>query len=253
MYRILSQTSDPCSLLLQEKYIKQDYKTCSYTDVSYYTESWPVCPVPVDKDNYIEKGNSLFVQEKPKPISLIMPEDIRCDGLLCPIPPTESQLNRPDPELSSTIFQDFLPIVPYMELLFTPTENKSSLEEELMDLFSLEKIIVLLDLFSLYLCYKWSSKNNKDDSSAEREYKDEENEDEDAECRGESTKTVPTECTYFFQNEDQKSRFKKKHFGFNVRKSFCRCPQKTKKNGNERKALSRLFLQFIRQCFQRDM
>ncbi|KAE8594325.1 hypothetical protein XENTR_v10019578 [Xenopus tropicalis] len=235
----------------REKDIKLNYHKYDQTEVVDNIESWPVCPVPVETDNYVETSNSLFEQEKLKPIVILIPEDIRCDGLLCPIPPIEEQLNRADPELSSILIQDFLPIVQYIELLMTPTENKTSLNEELMDLFSLEKFIILLDLLCLYWYYKKGSEKDKEDASAKTECNVEENEDEEAEHIRESA--VPSDCTYFFQHEHLQTKSKKKRLGFNVRKSFCR-PHKTKRNGtNERKELSRLFLHSIRQCIQRDM
>ncbi|KAE8600247.1 hypothetical protein XENTR_v10013149 [Xenopus tropicalis] len=248
----MPQTSDPLTFLLQERDIKQDSKEYSYREIAGYTESWPVCPVPAERGSYAESSDAPLVQEKPRPIVLLIPQDIRCDsvsdyfllqGLLCPIPPIESQLT--NPELSSAILQDFLPIVPYIQLLVFPTENKSTLTEELMDLFSLEKFIVLLDLFCLYWCYKKSSKKTKDGASAETESDAEPSpiiqhqSDEAAEHREESAMSFPTDCTYFFQHQEPKS--KKKRLGFNVRKSFCRPPNKTQKNGtghgNEQKEL----------------
>ncbi|OCT72328.1 hypothetical protein XELAEV_18035302mg [Xenopus laevis] len=93
MESTLSHTSDPCTFLLQERYIRDTEKFCNHIDKWEYCESRSVCPVPVEWNSYTEdlpSDNIKFVQEKPKPTPLLIPEDIRCDGLLCPIPPRES-------------------------------------------------------------------------------------------------------------------------------------------------------------------
>ncbi|OCU02592.1 hypothetical protein XELAEV_18008355mg [Xenopus laevis] len=165
MYSTLSQISNPCMFLLQEQNIKEDYNKYSYTKEIFSYR--PVCPVSVEKERDVETSDALFVQEKPKPIVLLIPEDIKCDGLLCPIPPIESQLKRPDPELYKVIIWDFLWIDPYIKLLMTPTENTSRLKGEFMDLMSVKKLVVLLDLLCLCWYYRTTSKKKKDSSSAE--------------------------------------------------------------------------------------
>ncbi|XP_041420140.1 nucleoplasmin-like protein ANO39 [Xenopus laevis] len=337
---------------LNENYIKQDYKEYFHIEVKDYNVYSPVCPVTVESDSYVETSNALFVQEKLKPIALLIPEDIKCDGLLCPIPPIERELKRPDLDLSNVTIWDFQSVVPYLQLLMTPTNNKSGIKEELMGLLSPKNLVILLDLLCLYWYHKKSSKKKKEAVSAETESKaetsliinhqsdeeneneeepsliinhqsdeenenekepsliinhesdeeneyeeepsliinhesddeneeepsdeenedeeepsdeenedeeepsDEENEDEEVEHIRESTMSGPSDCTYFFPYEHQESKSKKKRFGFNVRKSFCPSPNKTRKNetsyGKERKKFSRLFLNFIRQSFQRD-
>ncbi|XP_041418284.1 uncharacterized protein LOC121393517 [Xenopus laevis] len=174
MYSTMSQTSDPCTFLLQERDIKEHIETLNYVTegFNYIKLSLPVCPVSVEKAGYVEDvecGNTLFVQEEIRPVPLLIPTDIRCDGLRCPIPPIEGQLTNREPELSSAIIQEFQLIVPYIETLISDTENGTSVKGIILG-FLLPEIFAFL----LEFCYgHWSSRKKaekeKDEAPSERE------------------------------------------------------------------------------------
>ncbi|KAE8600165.1 hypothetical protein XENTR_v10013112 [Xenopus tropicalis] len=250
----MPQTSDPLTFLLQERDIKQDSKEYSYREIAGYTESWPVCPVPAERGSYAESSDAPLVQEKPRPIVLLIPQDIRCDGLLCPIPPIESQLT--NPELSSAILQEFLPIAPYIEPLIRDTANGTSVGGVLMGFLVPELIAYLLEF-----CYgRWSGRKkpekDRDEGPAGRESEGPQSpaptHDNMEEEAGLSSRRSQK------REEPRSAKMRKKRRqseAHEPRGSHSeKRPQKTKSNGTmtgeEEKEFKQLLQQFLCQCLQ---
>ncbi|OCT77484.1 hypothetical protein XELAEV_18028576mg [Xenopus laevis] len=200
-----------------------------HIEVKDYNVYSPVCPVTVESDSYVETSNALFVQEKLKPIALLIPEDIKCDGLLCPIPPIERELKRPDLDLSNvTIWAALM------------------LETRLL----LPEIIAYI----LGFCYgRWSSRrkaeNDRDESPAGRKSEGpqspsqtHDNMEEEAEISRRRSKK---------REEPRSAKKKKKQHHSEAQEN-----QGPKSNGKmkaeEEKELKQLFHQFICQCLEGD-
>ncbi|XP_041432238.1 uncharacterized protein LOC121397980 [Xenopus laevis] len=250
-----SQTSDPCTFLLQERDIKQDYTTFSYTKTTDFTEFRPICPVPVESyEEDVESGNTLFVQEEIRPVPLLIPMDLICDGLRCLIPPIEGQLTNPGLELSSAIIQEFLPIVPYIEALIGDTENGTSVIGILLGFLLPEVFAYLLDFYY----GRWSSRKkaekDRDEAPAGRESEEPQSPDQTQDNVEEEAELSGRECKQKEEPRCAKKRNKKQHHS---EAHELQVPQKPKSNGTmeeeDEKELKRLFQQFICQCLEGDL
>ncbi|XP_017949579.2 uncharacterized protein LOC101731018 isoform X1 [Xenopus tropicalis] len=265
-----------CSL--QERPINDDDEKFYYgTEPVAHAVPGPVCPVPIERNKEeFQCGNTQFVQEKPEPLPLLIPGDITCDGLLCPILPTAGQNPNPQPDLSGAIMQDFLPILPYIKRLFRDTEQQPSMEEILMDFLSPQTLIlILLELSCLYIWDKMKAQEAGDgacagtesegeQSAAIKPHNHEEDEEEEALQMRESTKRKPRTAKVFFSrkkqicfsNEHQGSKPKGKRLGFNVRRCLCRSPRETERKrrtrGEEKREFQQLSLQFLSLCLGGD-
>ncbi|XP_031758063.1 uncharacterized protein LOC101734310 [Xenopus tropicalis] len=175
-------------------------------------------------------------------------------GLLCPIPPIESQLT--NPELSSAILQEFLPIAPYIEPLIRDTANGTSVGGVLMGFLVPELIAYLLEF-----CYgRWSGRKkpekDRDEGPAGRESEgpqspapthDNMEEEAGLSSRKSQKREEPRSAKMrkkWRQSEAHEPR------GSHSEKS----PQKTKSNGTmtgeEEKEFKQLLQQFLCQCLQ---
>ncbi|OCT79561.1 hypothetical protein XELAEV_18026369mg [Xenopus laevis] len=244
---------------LRERNIKEHIETSDYVTegFNYIKLSLPVCPVSVEKAGYVEDvecGNTLFVQEEIRPVPLLIPTDIRCDGLRCTIPPIEGQLTNREPELSSAIIQEFQLIVPYIETLIRDTENGTSVKGILLGILLPEVFAYLLEF-----CYRrWFSREkeekDKDEAPAERENEGlqipaqtHDNMEEEAELSRRGSK----------KKEEPISAKKKKKLHHSESDHEHQDSQRPKSNetmkGEEEEQLQQLFQQFILQCLKGDL
>ncbi|XP_041447001.1 uncharacterized protein LOC108714638 [Xenopus laevis] len=238
----------------KERDIKEHIETSNYVTegFNFIKLSLPVCPVSVEKAVYVEDvecGNTLFVQEEIRPVPLLIPTDIRCDGLRCPIPPIEGQLTNREPELSSAIIQEFQLIVPYIETLIRDTENGTSVKGILLG-------VLLPQVFVYLLEFCWSSRKkaekDRDEAPAEKESEGpqrpaqtHDNMEEEAELRGSGSK----------KKEEPRSAKKKKklhHSEAQEHQGSQRPNNNATMNTEEEKELKQLFQKFICQCLEGD-
>ncbi|OCT79563.1 hypothetical protein XELAEV_18026371mg [Xenopus laevis] len=235
---------------LQERDIKEHIETLNYVTegFNYIKLSLPVCPVSVEKAGYVEDvecGNTLFVQEEIRPVPLLIPTDIRCDGLRCPIPPIEGQLTNPHLELSSAIIEEFQLIVPYIETLIRDTENGTSVKGILLGVLLPEVFAFLLEF-----CYGHWFKD-RDEAPAEKEREGPQDPDQTHDNMEEEAELSRSGSK---KKEEPRSAKKKKQ-----RQSEAQEHQGSQRpnnnatiKGEEEKELKQLLQQFICQCLEGD-
>ncbi|XP_041434962.1 uncharacterized protein LOC121399120 [Xenopus laevis] len=238
----------------KERDIKEHIETLNYVTEGFNNIklNLPVCPVAVEKAGYVEDvecGNTLFVQEEIRPVPLLIPTDIICDGLRCPIPPIEGQLTNREPELSSAIIQEFQLIVPYIETLIRDTENGTSVKGILLG-------VLLPEVFVYLLEFCWSSRKkaekDRDEAPAEKESEGpkrpaqtHDNMEEEAELSRSGSK----------KKEEPRSAKKKKkvhHSEAHEHQGSQRPNNNATMNAEEEKELKQLLQQFICQCLEGD-
>ncbi|XP_031758105.1 uncharacterized protein LOC116410874 [Xenopus tropicalis] len=168
-YKLKSHGPSLCDITMKRDINETFYPFCTINEANRYVESFPVCPLSEETTRDV-----VISQERPRPVPLLLPEDITCDGLLCPIPNRDNQLIKSNEELRSAIIQGMSPI----ENMNSDAQKEMSIWETLMDIGSpISIFFILLDLCSIYWYVR--SKPKKDDdipANSEAQSKEEQRE-----------------------------------------------------------------------------